>query len=370
MKRVYVWTLPTRLFHWLFVAMILGAWISTNEDRWLSIHVAIGSAIAGLLFFRLVWGIMGPKYSRFSDFHFQISALKEYLVGILHPARVYIGHNPAASYVMIAMLCMVGLAIISGFLAYGIQENRGILAFLHAGAFRDMHFFKEVHEFFVNVLWVLIAAHVGGVMTDRFLHSSEGTLNSILNGHKNIEGESAVLSPLQKIVAIIGIGGSISVLMYTLSVPNNPLIASHTPKVAYTKEHPLFVHECGSCHTLYPPSLLPQQSWVKLMGDLSNHFGDDASLEPADNRSILEYLLAHSAESSKQEMSVKMMQTLQNQGIIAITQTPFWKRTHRHIPPEVFKSALVKSRANCKACHSDVEQGTIEDNAIKALPKG
>ncbi len=43
MKRVYVWTLPTRLFHWLFVALILGAWVSTNEDRWLSIHVALGS---------------------------------------------------------------------------------------------------------------------------------------------------------------------------------------------------------------------------------------------------------------------------------------------------------------------------------------
>lgn len=370
MKRVYVWTLPTRLFHWLFVAMILGAWISTNEDRWLSIHVAISSALAGLLLFRLIWGLMGPKYSRFSDFNFSISALKEYLLGIFHPSRTYVGHNPAASYIMIAMLATVALAIISGFLAYGIQENRGILAFLHTGALSEMDLFTEIHEFFVNVLWVLIAAHIGGVMTDRFLHASNRTLTSIIDGHKNIEGESATLSVLQKIVAIIGIGGSIGILIYALSVPNNPLIASHTPKMDYAKELPLFVNECASCHTLYPPTLLPKQSWTKLMGELSNHFGDDASLDPADNRSILEYLLAHSAESSKQEMSVKMMQTLPNQGIIAITQTPFWKRTHRHIPAEVFKSNLVKSRANCKACHSDVEQGTIEDNAIKALPKG
>ena len=367
MKRVYVWTLPTRLFHWLFVVLILGAWISTNEDRWLSIHVAIGSALAGLLIFRLSWGIVGPKYSRFSDFHFQISALKEYLVGILHPSRTYVGHNPAASYVMIAMLSTVGLAIISGFLAYGVQENRGVLAFLHEERFREMDFFKEIHELFVNLLWLLIAAHVGGVVMDRVLHAKDRTLTSILDGYKSIEGESVVLSLFQKIVAILGIGGSVGILIYALSVPNNPLIASHTPKIDYAKAHPLFLNECASCHTLYPPSLLPKQSWVKLMGNLSNHFGDDASLEPADHRSILEYLLEHSAEGSKQEMSVKMMQTLQNRDIIAITQTPFWKRTHRNIPAEVFQSNLIKSRANCKACHGDVEQGLIEDNAIKPI---
>jgi len=367
MKRVYVWTLPTRLFHWLFVALILGAWVSTNEDRWLSIHVALGSALAGLLVFRLLWGVMGPKYSRFSDFSFQISALKEYLGGIFNPSRQYIGHNPAASYIMIAMFITVGLAILSGFLAYGIQENHGLLAFLHTEAFREMDLFKEVHEFFVNVLWILIAAHVGGVLVDRLLHTEERILISIFDGHKNMQGENATLSLLQKIVAVIGIGGSIGILIYALSVQNNMLIASHTPKINYAKEHPLFVNECASCHTLYPPSLLPQQAWIKLMGNLSNHFGDDASLELADNRSILAYLLEHSAESSKQEMSVKMMQTLQNRDIIAITQTPFWKRTHRDIPAEVFQSNLIKSRANCKACHDDLEQGLIEDNAIKPI---
>lgn len=367
MKRVYVWTLPTRLFHWLFVAFIIAAWISADEDRWLGIHVAFGSALGGLLIFRFIWGIMGPKYSRFSDFNFQMSGIKEYLLGIFNPSRVYVGHNPAASYVMIAMLVTVGLAIVSGFLAYGIQENRGILAFLHTEVFREMDLFEEIHEFFVNVLWVLIAAHVSGVLVDRFLHSSDGTLTSIIDGHKNMEGDSAVLSLVQKIVAVIGIGGSIAILIYTLSVPNNPLIASHTPKIDYAKEHPLFVNECASCHTLYPPSLLPKQSWVKLMGDLSNHFGDDASLESSDNRSILKYLLEHSAEASKQEMSVKIMQTLKNRDIIAITQTPFWKQTHQEIAPEVFQSGLVKSRANCKACHSDVEQGLIEDTAIKPI---
>jgi cytochrome b len=365
MKRVYVWTLPTRLFHWLFVSLILGAWIASLEERWLSFHAAIGSAIAILVLFRLVWGVMGPKYSRFGDFEFGLVPLKKFLIGILNPSRRYIGHNPAASYVMIAMLITVALAIISGVLAYGIQENRGLLAFLHAGLFRDMKWFGEIHEFFVNLLWVLIAAHVMGVVSDRVLHKSDRTLNSIIDGHKNIDGDNAVLTWVQKIVAVIGIGGTIALLIYALSVPNNPLIAGYNEKIDYAKANPAFVNECGSCHTLYPPTLLPSESWTKLMGDLSNHFGDDASLDPADHTTILAYLLAHSAERSTQEMSVKIMQSLENRDMIAITQTPFWKHTHRDIPADVFKSAAVKSRANCKACHADVEQGRIEDNAIK-----
>jgi len=356
------------MFHWLFVALIVGGWISTLEDRWLNVHAAIGIGAGALLLFRIVWGIMGPKYSRFRDFSPRFGALKEYLTTLLHPSRRYAGHNPAASYVMIAMLITVGLAVLSGMLAYGIGENRGILAFLHAGQYRNMELFGDIHEFFVNLLWVLIAAHLAGVATDRFLHAKEGTLTSIIDGHKNIEGENTLLTLRQKIVAAAGIGGSIILLLFSLVVPENPLIAAHTPKIDYEKNNPVFVNECGSCHTLYPPALLPSESWQKLMRDLPNHFGDDASVDPADHQTILAYLLAHSAETSTQEMSVKMMQSLRNRDIIAITQTPFWKRTHRDIPVEVFQNGQVKSRANCKACHSDVEQGTIEDGAIRALP--
>lgn len=370
MKRVYVWTLPTRIFHWLFVILIVGGWISTLEDRWLNSHATIGITVGALLVFRIVWGMMGPKYSRFRDFNLRFGALKEYLMTLLYPSRCYAGHNPAASYVMSAMLMSVALVVLSGMLAYGIGENRGILAFLHAGHYRDMELFSKIHEFFASLLLVLIAAHMMGVLTDRLLHKSDRTITSIIDGEKNVEGENAVLTSYQKIVAAIGIGGSIAVLIYTLGVPNNPFTVGYNKRVDYEKINPVFVNECGSCHTLYPPTLLPKESWRKLMGDLSSHFGEDALLDSTEYQTVLAYLLAHSAETSTQEMSVKIMQSLQNRDIIAITQTPFWKQTHRDISAEVFKNENVKSRANCKACHSDVEQGMIEDGAIRALPKG
>lgn len=370
MKRVYVWTLPSRLFHWLFVSLIVGGWISSLEVRWLTYHAAIGSAAGVLLLFRLVWGVMGPRYARFRDFEFRLDPLKSYLLNLFRRPHGWVGHNPAASYVMVGILLSAALAVVSGMAVYGIQENRGMLAFLHAGWFRDMEQFAQIHEGLVNLLWLLIAAHLMGVMADRWLHAQDRTLSSMVDGYKALKGEDALLSYAQKTVAFIGIGGSATLLIYAIAVPGNLWVAPHTPMLNYEKTNPVFANECGSCHTLYPPQLLPKRSWTKLMGELENHFGDDASLDPADHALISAYLLDHSAETSTQEMSVKIMESFQNRDIIAITQTPFWKRTHRDIPAALFEDEKVKSRANCKACHSDVEQGRIEDDAIQPIKKG
>ena len=103
------------------------------------------------------------------------------------------------------------------------------------------------------------------------------------------------------------------------------------------------------------------------MSDLQNHFGDDASIDEADNRNILDFLVKNSAENSTQEVSVKILDSLKNKDIIAITQTGFWKEKHAGIPKKVFAHESVKSKANCKACHSDIEKGLIEDEKIKNI---
>jgi cytochrome b len=368
MKPVYVWTLPTRIFHWLLVLFITAAFVSAEEDAWLLWHVAFGFAAGVLVLYRVVWGFAGPEHSHFRDFDLNPASLKRYLLTLFKPARHYVGHNPAASFALVGIIAVTMLLALSGLLTYGIQEDRGLFAFLHGTFFREMELFEELHEALGTLLYLLIAAHVGGVLFDRLLHPSEGTLGSIFNGYKNLEGAGARLNLFQKLLAVVGIGAALAALVYLLAVRDNPLTASHHAAVDYEKAHPLFVNECASCHTLYPPSLLPEKSWRLMMADLQNHFGDDASLEAADNASILEYLAANAAERSTSEASVKILQSMPNQDMIAITQTPFWKRTHRGIAPSVFEQRKVKSRANCKACHGDVERGLIEDTAI-AVPK-
>ncbi len=219
--KVYVWTLPTRIFHTLLVLFTLGAYITAEWDDLLTLHVALGASLGILLLYRVIWGVIGPKYSLFSDFNLNITALKEYLFSLSDPKKKYIGHNPAASYAMVSIIIVMLLLVITGLLTYGAQENRGIFAFLHDTFFKDMELFEEIHEFLGTVLWFLIAAHIGGVLLDRLLHSGDGTLPSILYGYKNIEGESTKLTLFQKAVALIGIGLSFFILFYALSGNGN-----------------------------------------------------------------------------------------------------------------------------------------------------
>jgi len=112
---------------------------------------------------------------------------------------------------------------------------------------------------------------------------------------------------------------------------------------------------------------LPKNSWRVLMSDLENHFGDDAFLDIEDNVNILRFLENNSAEGSTKEVSFKMLQSIGKKDIIAITSTSFWKERHANISKDIFKHKKIKSKANCKACHIDIEKGLIEDENIKSF---
>ena len=103
------------------------------------------------------------------------------------------------------------------------------------------------------------------------------------------------------------------------------------------------------------------------MGDLENHFGDDASLDEKTNQDILTFLLKNSAETSTMQASWNFLNSIGDKDIIALTKTSYWERKHKKIPKEVFKKEKVKSVANCKACHSDIEKGLIENENIKDI---
>jgi len=116
-----------------------------------------------------------------------------------------------------------------------------------------------------------------------------------------------------------------------------------------------------------PPNLLPKKSWEILMGNLENHFGDDASLDIEDTKQILDFLVKNSAENSTMQSSLMFLKSIDNKDIIAMSQTDFWEKTHRDIPKEIFDLDEVMSKSNCKACHTDIEKGLIENENIKNI---
>lgn len=253
MEKSYIWSLPTRVFHALFAVFILFAFLSDDEEL-LQYHAIIGYLVFILLFFRVIWGFMGPKYSRFKDFPFGMQKIKEFLASLFSDTSKYVGHNPLASYVMIAILTTIFLVIITGILAYGIQEGKGILAFLNLSYFKQMDLFKDVHEFFANFLILLIVAHLGGIITDKLLHGKDKTLNSIVDGYKMTEKKELIkLNIYQKTFSLFMLILFISFLIFNIITPQNILTASVFKSIDYEKQNEIFVNECASCHTLYPP---------------------------------------------------------------------------------------------------------------------
>jgi len=367
MKKMLVWGLYTRASHALLMVMMLAVFLTPEVKRLLTLHVALGYTLALLFLFRILWGFMDVKYSKFKDFNFNLMDLKEYMLSIFGNKKEYIGHNPASSYAIIAMIVLTFLAVGTGALAYGVKEGMGIFSFMNHTLFRDMKLFKEVHELFSNVLMAVIFAHIAGVLLDKVLHKSRA-LESMVDGYKLGEEEGLKLTLVQKIFGILALGLSLFAFGYMLLAPNSLLIADGNPKMDYAKENSAFYKECISCHTLFPPFLLPQKSWVSMVDTLENHFGDDASLDAATTESIKVFLVKNSAESSTKESSLRILASLEKEKTyLAITETPFWKNRHKKIDKAVYEQKEIGKPSNCKACHDTIENGLLNNRDIKRL---
>ncbi len=120
--------------------------------------------------------------------------------------------------------------------------------------------------------------------------------------------------------------------------------------------NPLWQKECGACHIAYSPGLLPAESWRKVMADLGNHFGSDASLSPPENREISEFLFGHASRRWRAPTAPER-----------ITETAWFQHKHdsHEVKPEVWLRAAVKSRANCAACHPGAANGDFEERSIR-----
>lgn len=371
MTRSYIWSLPTRIFHILLVIFVGVVFVLAEFDNLLEYHAIVGYVIALLFIFRIVWGFLDIKYSNFKDFNFDIKDLIQYMFNIFGNKKHYIGHNPASSWAIIAMIVLGLLSVVSGVIVYGTQEGMGVLSFLNLSMFKDMDLFEDIHELFANAFMIVIFIHIAGVLMDRILHKSKA-IESMITGYKDTDTkenkENVKLTIFQKLFGLLWIALSIFLLVYLLNTPSNILIADSNKVVDYKVEHKLFHDECISCHTLYPPFLLPKKSWVKMMDNLENHFGDDASLEVEDIASIKKYLIKNSAENSTKESAYKIMKSIKNTDTIAITKTSYWEKRHDDIDKDIFKNKKIGNISNCKACHNNIEQGLLNNKDIK-IPK-
>jgi cytochrome b len=175
---VEVWDLPTRLFHWSLVALVVLAWLTGEEEGAAAVaHRYAGEAIAGLLVFRLAWGFVGGEHARFADFAAGPRAIWAHVRGLFstRPDR-HLGHNPLGGLAVFLLLLNVAVVVATGL--FSGEEGAG-------GPFAGALGLElsEVHEATFRVLQALVVVHVAGVVLESW-RTRDGLVPAMISGRK------------------------------------------------------------------------------------------------------------------------------------------------------------------------------------------
>lgn len=177
-----IWDLFVRVFHWSLVAGFFVAYLT--EDELMGLHIWAGYLAFSLVVLRIVWGLVGSKHARFSDFVYGPARILTYLKQTLtSSAPRYLGHNPAGGIMVVVLLLSVLITGLSGMLLYGGESQMGVLGALAAGAGLSGDMLEDVHEFFANFTLFLVVVHVAGVIFESVVHK-ESLVRSMLTGRK------------------------------------------------------------------------------------------------------------------------------------------------------------------------------------------
>ena len=97
-QKIRIWDAPVRVFHWLMVLCFAGAWLTAESERWRLVHVTLGYSMAGLVVFRLVWGLIGTRHARFASFVRGPAAVAQHVRAMLRGRpEQHAGHNPTGT---------------------------------------------------------------------------------------------------------------------------------------------------------------------------------------------------------------------------------------------------------------------------------
>jgi len=188
-RKIRVWDLPTRLFHWSLAACIVGSLVSVNlGGNAVGWHFRFGYAILTLLLFRVAWGFIGPRYARFDSFPPRPSAALRYLRdGTVQGP----GHNPLGAFSIYALMLALAVQVGTGLFATDDIMWDGPLKVLVSNA--TSNWLTAVHEANRLVVIGLIVLHLAAIAWYGFVRR-QPLVRPMIVGDKTIEG-AAVAAP-------------------------------------------------------------------------------------------------------------------------------------------------------------------------------
>jgi cytochrome b len=187
-RNVLVWDAPVRTFHWLMVLSFAGAYLTAESERWRLAHVTLGYTMAGLVGFRIVWGLVGTRHARFSTFVRGPSAVLRYLRSVLgRRPEHHMGHNPAGALAIIALLGLTLAVSAAGWATFNEVGGKWL---------------EEVHEGAANLMLAVVGVHVASVLLSTWLHR-DNLIGAMITGRKPGRPEDGVRSAWHSLAALM-----------------------------------------------------------------------------------------------------------------------------------------------------------------------
>jgi cytochrome b len=163
-RTVLIWDLPTRLFHWLVVALVTVSFVTAEiGGNAMRLHVLSGYSILTLILFRIVWGVIGSPPSRFRTFLVGPRRVLAYTRTMVAPGGSHhLTHNPLGGWSVVAMLAALLLQAGTGLFASDDVLTQGPL-YPHVSSAAS-HALTEIHEFNAGVILALVGVHLAAVL--------------------------------------------------------------------------------------------------------------------------------------------------------------------------------------------------------------
>lgn len=198
-----VWDMATRLFHWLLVGLLIGAWYTATR-RWLDMHKLVSEILIGLLVFRLWWGLFGASTAKFTHFLRGPNALLGYLKVLLSKKKAApeIGHNPIGGWSIVTMLISLLIMGISGLLAVDTDG-------LESGPLSSLIDFDQgrlaahIHSLAFKVVEGLVCLHL--VAIGLYGVFGRNLIGPMLTGKVRLSGPVVAMKPASRLQLGIGL---------------------------------------------------------------------------------------------------------------------------------------------------------------------
>lgn len=214
---IKIWDIPTRLFHWTLVLLFVFLIISGESDDLMEWHFYAGYLLAGLIVFRLIWGLLGTRYARFSALIIKPSAVFSYTKKLIQTEHTpHLGHTPPGSLMVVAMLLLLPLQLVTGMMSTDDILWNGPLYNYISDDIAEIA--GEIHETVQGLLQALVGIHVLAIIFYK-VKFKEQLVPAMLHGKKPGHDNDAARENMSAIKFLAAIIPSLALSYWLFSLP-------------------------------------------------------------------------------------------------------------------------------------------------------